>query len=127
MTTSFNGQEGLIVVVAKVEGPLGTVELRLAVDTAATDTAARAALLRNAGYDPAAATERVEITFGTAVEPIPVLTVARLTALGRERTGFPILAHTFPPSAGVDGVLGLDFLRGGVLTIDFRSGQITLT
>jgi hypothetical protein len=38
------------------------------------------------------------------------------------------MSFPFNPQQGliVDGVLGLDFLRGHVLTIDFRSGQITL-
>jgi hypothetical protein len=39
---------------------------------------------------------------------------------------FSVLAHTLPPSAGVDGLLGLDFLRGQVLTVDFRSGRVTV-
>jgi hypothetical protein len=50
----------------------------------------------------------------------------RLTALGQERFGFPVLGHTLPPSAGVDGLLGLDFFRGLCLTIDFRAGQLHL-
>jgi hypothetical protein len=50
----------------------------------------------------------------------------RLTALGRERLGFPVLGHTLPPSAGVDGLLGVDFFRGLVLTIDFGAGQVHL-
>jgi hypothetical protein len=37
---------------------------------------------------------------------------------------FPVLGHTLPPSAGVDGLLGLDFLRGQSLTLDFRSGHL---
>jgi hypothetical protein len=52
--------------------------------------------------------------------------LTRLTALGQDRIGFSVLAHTLPVSASVHGLLGLDFLRGGVLTIDFRSGQIAL-
>jgi hypothetical protein len=39
---------------------------------------------------------------------------------------FPIIAHTLPPSATVDGLLGLDFFRGQQLNIDFRRGEITL-
>ena len=31
------------------------------------------------------------------------------------------------PGFGVDGLLSLDFLRGQVLAVDFRSGQITLS
>ncbi len=49
-----------------------------------------------------------------------------ILALGREFAQLPVLAHTLPPSAGVDGVLGLDFLRGQLLTIDFPNGRLTL-
>jgi hypothetical protein len=36
------------------------------------------------------------------------------------------IAHTLPPTAPVDGLLGLDFVRSQQLTIDFRAGQIEL-
>ena len=36
------------------------------------------------------------------------------------------MAHTLPAGALVSGLLGLDFLRDQVLTIDFRAGQVTL-
>jgi len=49
-----------------------------------------------------------------------------MVALGHERAGFPVLAHTLPPSAGVDGLLGLDFFHNLSLTIDFRGGQLTV-
>jgi hypothetical protein len=117
----------LIVVTATLEGPTVSSALRLALDTGATDTAVDARLLRAAGYDPAKAPTQVEVTMGGGIVYVPVLTVSKLTALGHVRTLFPILAHTLPPSAGVDGVLGLDFLRGQALTIDFRAGRITLS
>jgi hypothetical protein len=47
-------------------------------------------------------------------------------ALGDVRTNFPALSHRFPPGIAHDGVLGLDFLRGNILTIDFVKGEITL-
>jgi hypothetical protein len=127
MTFPFNPQQGLIVVTATLEGPTVSSALRLALHTGATDTAVDARLLRAAGYDPAKAPTQVEVTMGGGIVYVPVLTVSKLTALGHVRTLFPILAHTLPPSAGVDGVLGLDFLRGQALTIDFRAGQITLS
>jgi hypothetical protein len=46
--------------------------------------------------------------------------------LGQHRFVFPVIGQTLPPSSGVDGLLGLDFLRDQILTIDFRLGQITL-
>lgn len=45
----------------------------------------------------------------------------------RQRKRFPVLCHTLPPSATVDGLLGLDFLRKRLLTIDFASGLVSLT
>jgi hypothetical protein len=127
VTFPFDPQQGLIHVGATLEGPGGNALLNLALDTGATDTAVSTAFLRRAGYDPALAPTRVDVTTGSTVESVPLLTVARLTALGQDRTAFPVLGLTVPPSAGVDGVLGLDFLRGGVLNINFRTGTITLT
>jgi hypothetical protein len=83
--------------------------------------------LMQLGYDPAAAPDRLQITTGSGVEFVSRLTVSKISTLGQERTEFPVLCHTLPPSAGVDGLLGLDFFRGQTLTVDFRNGQITLS
>lgn len=78
------------------------------------------------GYDPATAPDRFQITTGSGIEFVPRITLNKIAALGQERASFPVLCHTLPPSASVDGLLGLDFFRGRSLTIDFRGGQITL-
>ena len=61
------------------------------------------------------------------VEYAPRLFVIRIKAMGQERQNFPVLAHTLPPSASIDGLLGLDFLRGQTLRIDFQRGVIVLS
>ena len=94
--------------------------------TGATSTVISVALLVAVGYDPALVSERVQITTGSGVEFAPRVTLDKIVTLGQERMGFPVLGHTLPPSAGVDGLLGLDFLRGQQLTVDFRNGQVTL-
>lgn len=78
------------------------------------------------GYDPALAPDRIQITTGSGVEFAPRVTLDKMTALGQERTDFPVLGHTLPPSAGIDGLLGLDFFRGQIVTLDFRTGQVIL-
>jgi len=98
----------------------------LALDTGATATAVNIAMLVAVGYDPALAPTRLQVTTGSGVEYAPPVTLSRIQALGQERLDFPVLGHTLPPSAGVDGLLGLDFLRGQSLTVDFRSGHVTL-
>lgn len=83
-------------------------------------------MLVSIGYDPSLVPDRIQVTTGSSVEYVPRLVLSKITALGQERVNFPVLCHTLPPSAGIDGLLGLDFLRGQKLTIDFIQGQIKL-
>ena len=78
------------------------------------------------GYDPALSQARVQLTTGSGVEYAPRVTLSRIRGLDQERLDFPVLGHTLPPSAGVDGLIGLDFFRDRNLVIDFRAGQITV-
>jgi hypothetical protein len=127
VSVAFNGQHGPVLVDAEVEGPAGTVRLRLTLDTGATRTLIHGGKLLAAGYDLAAAPARVQATTASGVTSLPRLAVQRLTALGQDRTQFLVLGHALRPSASSDGLLGVDFFRGCVLTLDFRSGLITLS
>jgi predicted aspartyl protease len=126
MTYSFDSHDGLIVVFSEITGPSGSAILRLALDTGATSTLVSPALLIAVGYDPAIGPDRVQVTTGSGIEFVARLAIKRLQALGQSRHDFPLLAHTLPPSSGIDGLLGLDFLRGLTLTVDFRQGQLRL-
>jgi hypothetical protein len=57
---------------------------------------------------------------------VPTVAVTRLLALGHTRTDFEIAALAPPPALTVDGLLGLDFLRGHVLTLDLARGRVGL-
>jgi predicted aspartyl protease len=126
MSFPFTPQQGLVIVNAEVTGPSGKAVLRLALDTGATNSLINTAPLVALGYDPALAPTRVQITTGSGVEFVPSITLSKITALGQDQAAFPVLCHTLPPSATVDGLLGLDFLRGRILTLNFQNGQITL-
>lgn len=108
MTWPFDPQQGLVFVSVAVTGPAATAVLRLALDTGATSTLVNNALLVALGYDPALSPERVQVTTGSGVEYVPSVKVAKIEALGRVHLDFPVLCHTLPPTAGVDGLLGLD-------------------
>ena len=126
MTFAFDPQRGLITVRAELTGPSGSGILQLALDTGATTTLINVAMLVAIGYDPGLSSDRVQVTTGSGVEFAPRVELQRLTALGLERYGLQVLAHTLPPSSGVDGLLGLDFFRGLRLSVDFRAGQLRL-
>jgi predicted aspartyl protease len=123
----FSAEKGLVVVRAEVFGPLGSMVLRLALDTGATGTMINVAPLVTIGCDPSLSPDRAQVTTGSGVEYVPRVLLNLIKALGQERTQFSVLSHTLPASATIDGLLGLDFLRGQRLTIDFRQADVSLT
>jgi hypothetical protein len=126
MAVSFDAQRGLIVLPTRLWGPHGDVVVRLALDTGATRTLINWDPIVFIGYDPAGIGRRVEVTTGSGVEFVPELRLQRVHALQHERLDFPVLCHTLPPSAAVDGVLGLDFMRGLGLIVDFPAAAVSL-
>ncbi len=126
-THSFNPKRGPILVEAEATGPTGSTSLKLLLDTGATTSLIKLVLLLQLGFDLAQPIRRMRMATGSAVGMVPVFELTRLSALAQHRYIFPVIGHALPAGSGVDGLLGLDFLRDQVLTIDFRSGQFALS
>jgi predicted aspartyl protease len=127
LSVAFQSRAGPIIIQAEVAGPVGTFKATMIMDTGATTTSLSLNVLRFVGYDPSTAVRQVQVITGTGVSTVPLLMVNQLSALGQHAIGLTVLARNLPPGAVADGLLGLDFLRGHVLTIDFPLGQISLT
>lgn len=126
MSFAFDPNTGPIHVRVQISGPLGSANLRLVLDTGATMSLIRSAVLIGLRYEPDASKDRMRVAMGNGMEIVPRITLTRLSALGLHRIGMAVLAHPLPAEAGVDGLLGLDFLRGQILTLNLRDGQIAL-
>lgn len=126
MSFPFDAEEGLILVRAKLWGVRGDTFARLALDTGATFTAVSPHVLEWIGYTPDTAQGQFKITTASRSVVAARFFVSKFEVLGQTRLDFPILAHSLPSGASVDGVLGLDFMRGKKLTVDFRAGTVTL-
>lgn len=126
MSFPFDSSPGLIIVPAKLWGPHGDIIVRLALDTGATYSLVGFELLKLLGYDPDLSPTRVQITTASGAENVPQVIIEKVEVLGQERRQFPVLCHTLPASANLNGLLGLDFLRGQRLVIDFRSGSLAI-
>ena len=124
---AFAPGPGPILVQATATGPATTTELKLVLDTGSTTSLISLTTLLLLGIDPNQPLRRLQMTTGSSVHVVPVVMLTRLSALGQHRFGFPVIAHTLPKGADVDGTLGLDFLRGQVMTIDFPVGLISLS
>jgi predicted aspartyl protease len=124
VTFPFKPDEGLILVDAKARGPEGELLLSLALDTGASRTLITSERMASLGYTAEMASEWVEVTTATKSERAPLIALAALESLGVVKSRFTVLCHPLPPGARIDGLLGLDFLRGSILKIDFRAGEL---
>ena len=124
MSLHFNPKEGLIVVPTRLFGPSGDTIVHLALDTGATGTLINWDVAVLIGYDPAIMQDRIQVTTGSGVEFAPRIRMFKIEVSGRVLQDFPVICHTLPPSANVDGLLGLDFFRGTYLSIDLVSGSV---
>jgi len=79
------------------------------------------------GYDPAnPGLARQRIITGSGIEYAPRVTARSATASGQKVAHLEVLCHDLPTESGVDGLLGLNFLKRFKLTIRFRKGIIDL-
>ena len=96
-------------------------------DTGASMTILATDVIGRLGYDPAnPALARQRIVTGSGIEYAPRTSVRSATAIGQKVANLDVLCHDLPPESGVDGLLGLNFLRHFKLTIRFRKGIIDL-
>jgi hypothetical protein len=81
-----------------------------------------------AGYDPAQPLGQISVTTAhSAGSAVGFFRVNRLGALGVDRLDHLVLCYALPPNVDFDGLLGLDFIEGRVLALDFVNHTVSLT
>ena len=109
-----------------VVGPRRSLDFRCTLDTGSELTVLPALGLRALGFDLSRPDGWTNFRGVTGRARVPLIRIPAITAFGRLRTDLLIAAHDFPPGTQSDGLLGLDFFRGFVLTLDFVRGRISL-
>jgi hypothetical protein len=115
----------LITIIADVSG----YEVRLALDTGASDTVIDLTALMIAGYRLSDVTHEEELETAKGIIKAHVFQVDELNALGLTKTNFPICSYDFLANnilTDIDGVLGLDFIMGKKICIDLAKFEITI-
>lgn len=119
----------VVVVDLLLESAAGTFSLVIpaVLDTGASFTVVATDILVHLGYDPAdPLLERQRIVTGSGVEYAPRIALRSAIAIGQKVTNLEVLGHDLPAESGIDGLLGLNFLRHFRLTIRFRKGVVEL-
>ena len=109
--TRFDPADTLIIVGARIWGPVGEKQVSLALDTAATQVHVIPDALDEIGYGPRHGDRITSITSAIGEEPGYMMPVARFSALGFTIFDFRIHVHDLPETLGIQGLLGLSFLK----------------
>lgn len=120
----FDPTDNLIVVRARILGPRGVRGLALALDTAASETHVASNVVDDLGYSPRDGEARTIVRSAIGSEPGYLLRVKRFESLGFGFDDFRVHVHDLPEGAGIDGLLGLSFLRNFNYEIRSVEGRI---
>jgi len=122
----FDPADSLIIVKARIYGPRGKRTLLLAFDTAASETHVGSEVVDDLGYSPRDGEAITTVRSAVGAEPGYLLRVARFESLGFSFTDFRIHVHDLPEGVGIDGLLGLSFLRNFNYQVRSREGRILI-
>lgn len=71
-------------------------------------------------------TKVIQTTTASTVESAPLVTIPKMSVLGEGVKNVDALVKDLPPEAGVDGLLGLSFIKNFQVNINFEKGILTL-
>lgn len=127
--TSFpfeiNDETNLVIVLAQIDG----YEVRLALDTGASNTVIDLTALMIAGYRKDDVVRETELETAKGIVEADIYEVKALEALGLLKSSFPVCSYDFLSNnilTDIDGVLGIDFFMGRKVCIDFIKFEISI-
>lgn len=99
----------------------------MALDTGATNTILSPDVFRIIGLMPVTPARPRELVTASGSARYPEARLTSLEALGKTVSGIQVSCLDLPGELQLDGLLGMDFLTGSILTIDFQAGILDLT
>jgi predicted aspartyl protease len=111
--TRFDPRRDLIMLEGHVWGPRKDTErlLRLVLDTGAAETVIVPEILDELGYNPRHGEAITVMRSAVGREEGYMIRVTRFACLGHQASDFRVHAHDLPEGWGIEGLIGLSFLR----------------
>jgi clan AA aspartic protease (TIGR02281 family) len=111
----------------EIHGPAGVREIDVILDTGAVYTVIAWDVAMDIGYDPAISRRRTPIVTANGVIEAPLITVERIRWGELEVEAVDVVCHDIPELAGIEGLLGISFLRHFRTLIDYTTGVLEIT
>src|SRR5262245_28381597 len=124
--TPFDPARSLIIVEGKIWGPLGQIPLRLALDTASSETLVVPEIVDDLGYSPRDGDTVTGVYSSVGKEQGYVRRVDRFSALGFSSRDARIHVFDLADRYEIDGLIGLSFLRRFNYEVRSAEGRILL-
>jgi len=120
---------GIPIVARRVEfhGPTGIREIDMILDTGAVYTVIAWDVAKDIGYDPAVSLLRMPIVTANGVIEAPMITVDAIQVAELRVQNVEVICHDIPEIAGIEGLLGLSFLRHFRTVVDHTTGNLEIT
>ena len=99
----------------------------MALDTGARLTVVSPELAAALGLEPEKNETAVTVVGATGAASGAMLRVASVSVLGLEVRNLRVICHKLPPRLGLQGILGLNFLKHFKIVIDNETETVTLT
>jgi clan AA aspartic protease (TIGR02281 family) len=119
---------GIPIILRRVglHGPKGIREIDMILDTGAVYTVIAWDVARDIGYDPAVSERRMSIVTANGVVGVPFLKVKRMEVAELSVEAVDVVCHDIPEMTGIEGLLGLSFLRHFRTLIDYPGGVLSI-
>lgn len=125
--TTFDPADDLLIVPARVTGPSGrTLPLHVAIDTGSSETVVTPEFIDALGYNPRHGESITTVRAAVGKEHGYTLRVVRFTALGYSIPDFRIHVFDLADGFGIDGLIGLSFLRQFNYQVRSAEGRIVV-
>jgi len=111
----------------KIVGPAGFREIDVVLDTGAVYTVIAWDVIKDIGYDPAISKRRMPIVTANGVIEAPLITVEGIHIADLRAESVDVICHDIPEITGIEGLLGLSFLKHFRTLIDYITGNLEIT
>jgi len=99
----------------------------MVLDTGAVYTVIAWDVAKDIGYDPAISERRMPIVTANGVIEAPLITVKSIHIADLQAEAAEVICHDIPEITGIEGLLGLSFLKNFRTLIDYTTGVLEIT